>query len=533
MKKCGLVIRVSTQEQAMNKEGSLTNQPQMLRDHLQHMTRIGGEPWVEVKLYILRGISGKDSLRSKEFAPILEDIKTGTINTLCCTALDRVSRSVKDFLNFFEFLNKHNVEFVCLKQSYDTTSSQGRLLTNIAISLAQFEREQTSERNRDTSLARAERGLWNGGYLLGYDLDPDKKVYLIPNPDERVAVNFAFDKCLELGSAVGAMKALNSQGFRTKEYTSRRGKRHSAKKFSYMSTFQLLTNRAYIGKKEINKKKRVLDQEKLPESQQYRTVDARWEGIVDGEKFWKVQELLKKNSKSRHNSAKAVKHNYIVNGVLFCAKCGSEMQGRPGNGARGVKYYYYVCKSKECRFAMPAGEVEQVVLERIKELSGRSDILEGIVKRTNERMKTELPQLRERKDTLERELVNIKATATGIIRDREKIGGEKGEVFVRETLEELGDRRKGVETGIQEVEQAIGEIERESVSHRDVMHALSEFGEVFGQIPPYQQKDLVKLVVNRVELASDSMKMALYGRVAAVGPVSGGVRTGIQEWLRG
>ena len=115
MKKCGLIIRVSTEEQAMNKEGSLTNQPQMLRHHLDHMTRISGEPWVEARVYELKGISGKDSLRSKEFAPVFEDIKTGRIDTICCVALDRVSRSVKDFLNFFEFLNKHNVEFVCLK----------------------------------------------------------------------------------------------------------------------------------------------------------------------------------------------------------------------------------------------------------------------------------------------------------------------------------------------------------------------------------------------------------------------------------
>jgi len=533
MKKCGLVVRVSTEEQAMNKEGSLTNQPQMLRDHLQHMTRISGEPWVEVKLYTLRGISGKDSLKSKEFAEITEDIKTGTINTLCCTALDRVSRSVMDFLNFFEFLNKHNVEFVCLKQNYDTTSSQGRLLTNIAISLAQFEREQTSERNRDTSLARANRGLWNGGYLLGYDLDPDKKVYLLPNSDERVAVNFAFDKCLELGSAVRTMKALNDQGFRTKEYTSRRGKPHAAKKFSYMSTFQLLTNLAYIGKKEINKKKKGLDQTKLPEGQRYRTVPARWKPIVDEEKFWKVQELLRKNSKSRHNSAKAVKHNYIVNGVLFCSKCGSEMQGRPGNGARGVRYYYYVCKNKECRFTMPAGEVEHVVLQRIKELSGRKDIVEGIVKRTNERLKTEVPQLRDRKNTFEKELDKIKASAIAIMNELEISVSEDSKVLLRERLDEQAKRRKGVQDGIQEVEQAIREIERESVSHNEVTKALSHFTEIFAQIPPYQQRDLVKLVVHRVELASDSIKMALYGRVAAVGPVSEGARIGISEWLPG
>jgi hypothetical protein len=209
------------------------------------------------------------------------------------------------------------------------------------------------------------------------------------------------------------------------------------------------------------------------------------------------------------------------------------MDGKPGTGARQVRYYYYVCKNKECRFKLPADEIEQIVLERIKELSGRSDILEGIVRRTNERLRTELPEFRERKSTLEKELGRINDTATGIMNDLEVIAGENGRIFVREKLEELGTRRKGIETGIQEVEQAIREIERESVSHRDVMRALSEFSDVFGQIPPYKQKELVRLVVNRVELAPDCMKMALYGRVPAVGPVSEGARIGISEWLRG
>jgi site-specific DNA recombinase len=269
---------------------------------------------------------------------------------------------------------------------------------------------------------------------------------------------------------------------------------------------------------EINKKKRGLDQEKLPESQRYRIVDARWGPIVDEEKFWKVQELLKKNRESRHNSVKPIKHNYLLNGgLLWCGKCGAQMDGKPGTGARQVRYYYYVCKNKVCRFKVPAGEVERVVLERIKELSGRSDILDGIISRT--------------KETLERELGNIKASAESITKDWEAIVSDKGKIFVRETLEELATRREGVETGIQEVDQAIREIERESVSHQEVMQALSEFSDVFGQIPPYQQRDLVKLVVNRVELASDSMKMALYGRVAAVGPVGEEARIGISEWL--
>ena len=175
MKKCGLVIRVSTEKQASNEEGSLRNQLQRLRAHLEYKNTACGEQWDEVEEYVLKAVSGKDSFRSSEFARLLEDIRTGRINTVICTALDRISRSVKDFLSFFEILNDHRVEFVCLKQNYDTTSSQGRFFITVMMALAEFEREQICERNREASAARAERGLWNGGRILGYDLDPARK----------------------------------------------------------------------------------------------------------------------------------------------------------------------------------------------------------------------------------------------------------------------------------------------------------------------------------------------------------------------
>ena len=102
------------------------------------------------------------------------------------------------------------------------------------MALAEFEREQTAERNRDASLARAERGLWNGGYLMGYDLPPEgKKGTLIPNDREVAIVNFAFDTYLETGSILDTTKILNDRGYRTKEYSSRRGKHHEAKIFRW------------------------------------------------------------------------------------------------------------------------------------------------------------------------------------------------------------------------------------------------------------------------------------------------------------
>ena len=165
-------------------------------------------------------------MRSQEYAELFTAIKAGRINTILCTALERLCRSVSDFLWFFEFINQHGVEFVCLKQQYDTTTPQGKLFVTIMIALAEFEREQTAERTRDATQARSERGLWNGGQLLGYDLDSDHKGYLIPNEDEVALVNFAFDTYISCGSLRDTMTALNAHGYRTKSYQSRREKVH-------------------------------------------------------------------------------------------------------------------------------------------------------------------------------------------------------------------------------------------------------------------------------------------------------------------
>lgn len=141
-----LVTRVSTDRQASNPEGSLKTQLQRLRAHLDYKNATDEEDWVEVGVYELKGVSGKVSMGTEEYAQIFGDIRAGRVNTILCAALERLCRSVKDFLWFFEFINEHGVEFVCLKQKYDTTTPQGKLFVTIMIALAEFEREQTSER---------------------------------------------------------------------------------------------------------------------------------------------------------------------------------------------------------------------------------------------------------------------------------------------------------------------------------------------------------------------------------------------------
>ncbi|MFH1093695.1 MAG: recombinase family protein [Candidatus Omnitrophota bacterium] len=541
MKRCGFVIRVSTDKQARNPEGSLTNQLQRLRAHVEYKNMAEDKKdWVEAATYILKGVSGKDSFKSPEFARLFEDIKIGRVNTICCAALDRISRSVKDFLNFFEVLTQYNVEFVCLKQNYDTTSSQGKLFITIMMALAEFEREQTSERNRDATLARAERGLWNGGHLIGYDLDENRKGYLTVNEQEKALVQFAFKTYIECGSICETVKRLNTHGYRTKEYTSRRGKHTSPKEFAYTSVHRILTNYAYIGNKEINKKWKAKNQESLPEKQRYRLAESLWEPIIDIKTFNHVLLLLKKNYSSKHNAAKAIKHVYLLNaGKLWCGECGEEMEGGSGTSKSHKKYYYYVCKNNTCKFRVPAKEIEDFVIGYIKNLANEKETLKNIIRFTNSKLQTELPQLVTQRKNMHAELENVKRFAQGILDQWTSMATNENAMFLKDKLNELGKRRKAIEDGISNLEIMIEEIQRESVNQDMIELMLSKFADIFNTIPPYQQKELINILLHKAILSPTETRIALYGKQAdtrlfdlletqSVNVIS---RPGISDWL--
>ncbi len=160
---------------------------------------------------------------------------------MLCPALDRVCRSVADFLALFEFLNQHGVEFISLGENFDTTTPQGQFVATVLMAMAQMEREITSQRTSEAMVDRAERGLWNGGQLVGYDLDTERPGYLIPNAVEALLVNLSHETYLELGSIKETADTVNQRGYRTKTYSSRRGQAPSGSSryrigFSYHCT---------------------------------------------------------------------------------------------------------------------------------------------------------------------------------------------------------------------------------------------------------------------------------------------------------
>lgn len=495
----------------MNPEGSLKNQLERLRAHLTYRNSLG-ESWREEAVYELRAVSGKDSVKSKEFERLFADARAERVNTVLVVALDRLTRSIRDLLWLGERLKELKVELVSLKETVDTSTADGRFFVNLMGSLAELERDRTSERNSLTALARADRGLWNGGQLLGYDVPPDgTKGTLVVNEREAEVVRFAFETYLKVGGILKTRKVLNERGFRTKGYFSRRGKNHLPRLFSYASTSWLLQNLAYCGLKEVNKRRRAQDQESLSEWQRYRVVPGNWPALVDRETFDRVQELLQQNERSRHNRADKSRHVYVLQGLLHCT-CGSTLEGRSGTGQRGERHYYYVCRSKTCGRRAPESELLRAVVSRVRKLAGSPRVLKNLVEAANAKLQEEVPGLLERRTVVMQEFEELKAQADHLL--GLTLGGSKGAVFVEEKLEELGRRRSGLQATLEELDATVKQIRANAVDDERLLSALRQVPKLFVQLAPFQRKELVRLVVARAVVGDGEVRLEFQGRPA-------------------
>ena len=166
---------------------------------------------------------------------LLADVEAGLIDVIVVYKIDRLSRSLMDFAKLVDIFDRNQVTFVSVTQSFNTTTSMGRLTLNILLSFAQFEREVIGERIRDKFAASRKRGMWMGGYVpLGYDVR-DRK--LIINEAEAATVRMIFKRFMAIGSATKLAKALVSESVRTK----------SGRPVDKGYIYRLLNSRVYLG----------------------------------------------------------------------------------------------------------------------------------------------------------------------------------------------------------------------------------------------------------------------------------------------
>ena len=172
--RCAVYTRKSSEEGLEQEFNSLHAQREACEAYIASQR---SEGWVLVRdQYDDGGISG-GTLERPGLKRLLEDIEDGLVDVVVVYKIDRLSRSLADFAKLVEVFDRNGVTFVSVTQSFNTTTSMGRLTLNILLSFAQFEREVTAERIRDKVAASRRKGMWMGGVPpYGYRVENRKLV---------------------------------------------------------------------------------------------------------------------------------------------------------------------------------------------------------------------------------------------------------------------------------------------------------------------------------------------------------------------
>lgn len=240
--RCAVYTRVSSDSGLDQEFNSLDAQRQAAEAFIKSQAHEG---WQLLPIaYDDGGFSGGSVVRPA-LQKLLEDIKAKLVDIVAVYKVDRLTRSLMDFVRLVELFDQSNVSFVSVTQAFNTTTSMGRLTLNVLLSFAQFEREVTAERIRDKFLASKKKGLWMGGNVpLGYRVSNRKLVIV---DDEATTVKMIFQKYVELGSAIPLVEDLRQQGVKTRVRQLTSGKVTGGVPFTVGPLLYLLKNRVYVG----------------------------------------------------------------------------------------------------------------------------------------------------------------------------------------------------------------------------------------------------------------------------------------------
>ncbi|WP_394270333.1 recombinase family protein [Qipengyuania sp.] len=195
--RCAIYTRKSSEEGLDQAFNSLDAQRAVRKAYVQSQA---GEGWVLLPTLDDDGGYSGGTMERAGLKALLADIAARAIDIVVVYKIERLTRSLTDFARMVEIFEKADCSFVSVTQSFNTTNSMGRLILNVLLSFAQFEREVTGERIRDKIAASKARGMWMGGLPpLGYDPPEDQRRILLVNAGEVVTVRAIFTRYLELG----------------------------------------------------------------------------------------------------------------------------------------------------------------------------------------------------------------------------------------------------------------------------------------------------------------------------------------------
>ena len=506
------------------KGDSIENQIQLCKNYIElHYKN------AEIIIYEDEGYSGASTNRP-QFQKMLLDAKSKAFNILICYRLDRISRSIGDFASIIKDLEKHDISFISIKEQFDTSSPLGRAMMYISSVFAQLERETIAERVRDNMLELAKKGNWTGGTIpLGFNsesisyLDSEMKERKMSkldiNEEEIELVKIIYDKFLEFNSinkVVGYMQE--------NRYKSKTDKHFIASTISYVlsntiyvksndNVLEYLKNKgiSIVGnpngcgiltynKTDSNRKKRPMNE--------WISAVAKHKGIIDGDKWILVQEMLARNTARTKNMRLGSSSTAVLSGLMRCVKCGKPMKvSYSGNGR---KYHYYSCslasssnKTLCDNKAVRGDHIEQAVIDNVLSLD-KTTLLSKISSNNDSVSDSE-----KRLNVLEKEIKEKKIQVNKFL-DKLIDFDDNVSDIINERIKNLSSEIKDLESQYNQIFKDINNTNTNSQNTHLILNALDEFKTFYNNVDDIsQRKLLLSMILDNVTWNGDTKEVAI------------------------
>jgi site-specific DNA recombinase len=521
---------------------SIDNQIEMCTDYIKK--QFDNVETSDISIYEDEGFSAKDMNRPR-FVQMMKDNAENKFDYIVVYRLDRISRNVGDFVTLIEKLNDQKINFICIKEQFDTTNPMGRAMMNIAAVFAQLERETIAERVRDNMHLLARTGRWLGGTTpTGYNSVKDESIdmgdkvrtsfRLEVNKEEFPTVQTIFKKFLEFESLTKLETYLLNSGI-----TSKKGK-----KFTAATIRQILVNPVYCiadsesynyflssgselccvlseidGKSAFivyNKTQSNKQRDKNPIDKWIVTI-GKHKGAVSGQEWVQIQEILAANS-SKGFQRKVHNSTALLSGVVKCS-CGAFMRPKYYSVKKdGTRSFAYMCEQKEksnkqlCDCDNLNG---QLIDEKICSLLLDYDVPDSVVNAQLEKLRKKLNDINtvftENCNTIKKRIAEKESTIHGLIAAISKGVEEDTHKRINSEIAQLSSQVRELTDELNRNQAASIEEHNFEEAFFGVEQGLRYLKENFSTLSVINKRNFIKRCVDKIEWTGEEAHLFLMG----------------------
>jgi len=471
VKSVGIWIRVSTEDQARG------DSP----EHHERRAKAYAESkdWQVKEVYHLEAVSGKSVMGLPETERMLQDIKSGRITGLIFSKLARLARNTRELLDFADIFREHGADLISLQEAIDTSSPAGRLFYTMVAGMAQWEREEISDRVAASVPIRAKLGKPLGGAApFGYQWNDGK---LVPEPKEAPVRKLMYELFLEHQRKRTVARILNERGYRTR----------GGRPFSYSSINRLLQDPTAKGLHRKNYTKSLGKGKEWVLKPEKEWVYIEIEPIVSKELWNQCNKILEEQRKKNKRPARKTVH--LFTGFAFC-HCGNKMYVPSSS----PKYTCYKCRNK-----IRVDDLEEIFHEQLKGFFFSPDQVKEYLEQADSQIKEKQELLQTLLDEEKRVRAEMDKTYRLYLDDKLTVDG-------------FGERNTPLEQRLQQIKEQIPELQAQIdflkiqyLSSDEILHEAKDLYSRWPKLDSAEKRKIIETITEKIVIGKDDITINL------------------------